>query len=72
MVRIRAFQARGPGSIPGRRIYIYFLLRVKNLWAYGVMASTLDSESSNPGSNPGRPIFFFFLRTTIKLLWRNG
>ena len=23
-------------------------------WSYGVMVSTLDSESSDPGSNPGR------------------
>ncbi len=51
MVRIRAFQARGPGSIPGRRNLTYtWLLR-----ACSVMVSTEDSESSNPGSNPGRP-----------------
>ncbi len=29
MVRIRAFQARGPGSIPGRCIiYIYFVIYI--------------------------------------------
>jgi hypothetical protein len=26
-------------------------------WSYGVMVSTLDSESSDPGSNPGRTSF---------------
>ena len=25
-------------------------------WSYGVMVSTLDSESSDPGSNPGRTL----------------
>ena len=29
-------------------------------WSYGVMVSTLDSESSDPGSNPGRTSFSFF------------
>jgi hypothetical protein len=33
MVRIRAFQARGPGSIPGRRKYI--LTKQKGLWCNG-------------------------------------
>ena len=27
-------------------------------WSYGVMVSTLDSESSDPGSNPGRTSSF--------------
>ena len=57
MVRIRAFQARGPGSIPGRRIPFHFKL-ISIEWACGVMVSTEDSESSDPGSNPGRPIVF--------------
>ena len=50
MVRIRAFQARGPGSIPGRRKENFFIGR-----ACGVMVSTRDSESLDPGSNPGKP-----------------
>ena len=50
MVRIRAFQARGPGSIPGRRTFIY-------IRSCGVMVSTADSESADPGSNPGRTIY---------------
>ncbi len=29
----------------------------QTLWSYGVMVSTLDSESSDPGSNPGRTSF---------------
>ena len=29
-------------------------LSCENEWSYGVMVSTLDSESSDPGSNPGR------------------
>ena len=46
MVRIRAFQARGPGSIPGRRIYIIYcsiiMLRACQIvsseqWACGVI-----------------------------------
>jgi hypothetical protein len=64
MVRIRAFQARGPGSIPGRRInyyYIIFFFLILILIKYicracGVMVSTRDSESLDPGSNPGRPL----------------
>ena len=51
MVRIRAFQARGPGSIPGRRML--------SERAYSVKAITEDSESSNLGSNPSRPMLFF-------------
>ena len=29
-------------------------------WSYGVMVSTLDSESSDPGSNPGMTSSFLF------------
>ena len=58
MVRIRAFQARGPGSIPGRRTF-YFLHTYILKWSCGVMASTVDSESTDPGSNPGRTSSFF-------------
>ena len=35
------------------------------IWSCGVMASTVDSESTDPGSNPGRTKYF-------ELLWRNG
>ena len=67
MVRIRAFQARGPGSIPGRRINkILFLC--KCIWACGVMVSTRDSESLDPGSNPGRPFFHFFIIIIIIII----
>ena len=31
-------------------------LSCENEWSYGVMVSTLDSESSDPGSNPGRTL----------------
>ena len=65
MVRIRAFQARGPGSIPGRRNEYrnIFILETYTLRACGVMASTVDSESTDPGSNPGRPNSnYFYLR----------
>ena len=72
MVRIRAFQARGPGSIPGRRMgYTVLLKSTIDVWAYGVMVSTLDSESNDPGSNPGRPIILIHY-TRQQLLWRNG
>jgi hypothetical protein len=33
-------------------------------WSYGVMVSTLDSESSDPGSNPGRTSFCRMRRST--------
>ena len=64
MVRIRAFQARGPGSIPGRRISD---AKILYRWACGVMASTVDSESTDPGSNPGRPTAtkIFYISCTI-------
>ena len=41
-------------------------------WSYGVMVSTLDSESSDPGSNPGRTSFCTALAsgTTTLLLLR--
>ena len=45
MVRIIAFQAMDPGSIPGQRI--------RN---YGVVVSTLDSKSDDPSSNLGSSI----------------
>lgn len=30
------------------------------IWSYGVVVITLDSESSNRGSNPRRTFFYFF------------
>jgi hypothetical protein len=36
-------------------------------WSYGVMVSTLDSESSDPGSNPGRTSFCVCLLSTTPL-----
>ena len=61
MVRIRAFQARGPGSIPGRRIFLLFLFYFCCILGgtYGVMVSIGDSESPGPGSNPGGSFHFF-------------
>jgi hypothetical protein len=43
-------------------------------WSYGVMVSTLDSESSDPGSNPGMTyiiLFITFVRIycTVELLF---
>ena len=55
MVRIRAFQARGPGSIPGRRIIIYTVFQ-------GSMAEWLRREirnlmgSARVGSNPAADV----------------
>ena len=43
MVRIRAFQARGPGSIPGRRITIYIALYIYyifNVYMFNVKGDT--------------------------------
>ena len=42
-------------------------------WSYGVMVSTLDSESNNPSSNLGRTLFlastnFQFILRTILIL----
>ena len=74
MVRIRAFQARGPGSIPGRRNICFYISNINKMGAYGVTVSTVDSESTDPGSNPGRPNAksFWFKFTYKLLLWRNG
>ena len=37
---------------------------VYKCWSYGVMVSTLDSESSDPGSNPGRTSFLTHTHTS--------
>ena len=41
-------------------------------WSYGVMVSTLDSESSDPGSNPGRTsLYTTFLLLFVATIPRN-
>ena len=73
MVSTLDFESSDPGSNPGRTSFLRFggfvccmasegsatmLEReAERLWSYGVMVSTLDSESSDPGSNPGRTSF---------------
>ena len=69
MVMISAFQAEGPGSIPGRRIFAFpCIITYKSMMPMvvflitrtcGVMVSTKDSESFDPGSNPGKSFIIF-------------
>ena len=67
MVRIRAFQARGPGSIPGRRRLtrartLRRLIRLSLAMVQSVRRETTNLEIA--GSNPvGDNIIFFSIIT---------
>ena len=53
MVRIRAFQARGPGSIPGQRILYYFV--IQNVWM-GPWCNWLALWTLNPAIRVQIPV----------------
>lgn len=69
MVRIRAFQARGPGSIPGRRIYFFGKIYILNAFM-AEWSKAVDSSSilfGGVGSNPTPSMLFFFALTHLIL-----
>ncbi len=78
MVRIRAFQARGPGSIPGRRIKLLLMECDTARHKGGLWCNWLAQWTLNPLIRvqiPAGPIGFMSLsrsRQTCTLLWRNG